>query len=156
MRNGPGLAMATWLPEAWYNWGMTNQSLNDYQPVEPVGVVAEEATQKLFIEWSDRHTTEYPIEWLRWQCPCALCRGEMGIPGRLSKISELRPEETRLEGAEPIGRYAVMFFWGDGHHDGIYSYDFLRVNCHCPECSAKYSGNSDRVAGQPSGETSRA
>lgn len=117
---------------------MSNPSLNSYEPVEPVGVVAEEATQRLFIEWSDGHTTEYPIEWLRWQCPCALCRGEMGVPGRLSQISELRPEETRLEGAQPVGRYAIMLYWADGHHDGIYTYDFLRVNCHCPECTAKY------------------
>src|SRR5438046_2269436 len=86
------------------------------QPAVPVSVVAEEATNQLLIEWSDGHTTRYPIEWLRWQCPCALCRGEMGVPGRLDHIKELRPEETRLEDVQPIGRYAIMPFWADGHH----------------------------------------
>ena len=26
---------------------------------------------------------------------------------------------------ELIGRYGVRFFWKDGHHDGIYTFDFL-------------------------------
>jgi DUF971 family protein len=117
---------------------MSNPLNSESDPVTPVNVEADEASQTLFINWSDGHTTQYPIEWLRWECPCALCRGEMGLPGRLSQVSELRPDEKRLEGAEPIGRYAVMFFWGDGHHDGIYTYDFLRVNCHCPECVEKH------------------
>lgn len=118
---------------------MSNETgRNEFEGSVPLSVVAEEASHKLFIEWSDGHTTEYPIEWLRWQCPCAVCRGEMGLPGRLSQIAELKPEETRLEDVHPVGRYAIMLFWGDGHHDGIYTYDFLRVNCHCPECVAKY------------------
>src|SRR5437867_3363952 len=104
------------------------------QPIAPVRVIAEEATNRLLIEWTDGHTTQHPIEWLRWQCPCAFCRGEMGVPGRLDHITELRPEETRLEDVQPIGRYAIMPFWGDGHHDGIYTYDFLRANCHCEQC----------------------
>lgn len=98
------------------------------QPIEPVSLVAEKATQKLFIEWSDGLTTRYSIEGLRWQCPCAYCKGEMGMPGRLSQVKELQPEETRLEDAQPIGRYGIMLFWGDGHHDGIFTYDWLRAN----------------------------
>jgi DUF971 family protein len=105
-----------------------NQSTSAYEPVAPLGVVAEEATNTLSIEWSNGRTTRYPIEWLRWQCPCALCRGEMGIPGRLTQIDSLSPEETRLEDVQPVGRYGVMLFWGDGHHDGIYTYDWLLNN----------------------------
>lgn len=101
---------------------------NDYQPVEPISVVAEEATSRLLITWSDGRITEYPIEWLRWQCPCALCKGEMGLPGRLEFTQSLTPDETRLENVQPIGRYAIMPFWGDGHHDGIFTYDWLRNN----------------------------
>ena len=108
---------------------------NPYQPIAPVGVVLEEASDELHIEWSDGKTTRYPVEWLRWQCPCALCKGEMGLPGRLSSVKELRPEETRLEDVQPVGRYGVMLFWADGHHDGIFTYDFLRDNCHCEDCN---------------------
>lgn len=95
-----------------------------------MGVVAEEATDTLSIDWSDGRTTRYPIEWMRWQCPCALCRGEMGIPGRLASVKSLSPEETKLEDVQPVGRYGIMLFWADGHHDGIFTYDWLRANSH--------------------------
>lgn len=99
-----------------------------YGPIVPLSVVAEEQTGKLLIEWSDGLTTRYPIEWLRWQCPCALCRGEMGVPGRLDFVKTLSPQETTLEDVQPIGRYGVMLYWADGHHDGIFTYDWLRAN----------------------------
>jgi DUF971 family protein len=105
-----------------------SSEIDSYQPVVPVGVVAEEATATLFVEWSDGVTTRYPIEWLRWQCPCAVCKGEMGVPGRLSRVKSLSPQETTLVDVQPIGRYGVMPFWADGHHDGIFTYDWLRAN----------------------------
>jgi DUF971 family protein len=117
------------------------------QPIVPLGVHAEIAENRLLIEWSNGHTTDYPIDWLRWQCPCAGCRGEMGMPGRLDFISELTAQETQLDDAQPVGRYAVMFFWGDGHHDGIYTYDYLLANCHCPECSQARGGAPIGVRG---------
>ncbi|HUP27379.1 MAG TPA: DUF971 domain-containing protein, partial [Chloroflexia bacterium] len=91
-----------------------------YQPIEPHSVVLEESTGKLLIRWSDGADTQYPIEWLRWQCPCAICKGEMGVPGRLERLESLRPEEMALIDVRPVGRYALMLFWEDGHHDGIY------------------------------------
>ena len=113
---------------------MTNQQ-NSYQNLAPIEVIAEAASGQLSIEWSDGHTSRHPIEWLRWNCPCALCRGEMGVPGRLANVTELSPEETRLDDAQPVGRYAIMFFWGDGHHDGIFTYEMLRATCHCEQCT---------------------
>lgn len=121
-----------------------SNTVDEYNPVEPVSVVAEEAANKLLIAWSDGGQTEYPIEWLRWQCPCALCRGEMGIPGRLQFTKSLTPEETRLEDVQPIGRYALMFFWGDGHHDGIYTYNWLRANSQDADTLA----NQEQAQGQ--------
>jgi DUF971 family protein len=112
-----------------------HDSTNVTQNAVPLSVVAEEATGQLLIEWSDGHTTRHSIEWLRWQCPCAMCKGEMGEPGRLASVTQLRPDETRLEDVQPIGRYGLMPFWGDGHHDGIFTYAFLRNNCQCEECT---------------------
>jgi DUF971 family protein len=105
-----------------------SNTIPSYEPVAPVSLVAEKESNRLTIQWSDGLTTEYPIEWLRWQCPCALCKGEMGLPGRLSQIDKLSPLETQLDDAQPVGRYGIMLFWGDGHHDGIYTYDWLRDN----------------------------
>ena len=115
----------------------------------PINVQVEEGDNLLFINWSDDHTTQYPIDWLRWQCPCALCRGEMGMPGRLDFVTELKPEETRLDDMQPIGRYAIMPFWGDGHHDGIYTYEYLRDNCHCEQCNKARGHEPLGVRGLP-------
>ena len=109
-----------------------NSTRATYEPIVPLSVMADSATDTLQIEWSDGLTTRYPIEWLRWQCPCAMCRGEMGIPGRLASATSLTPEETTLEDVQPIGRYGIMPFWADGHHDGIFTYDWLRANSQDP------------------------
>jgi DUF971 family protein len=37
---------------------------------------------------------------------------------------------------QPIGNYAIEFHWHDGHSTGIYTYDYLRSLCPCPECDA--------------------
>lgn len=41
------------------------------------------------------------------------------------------------ETVTPVGNYAVTFTWNDGHKSGIYSWNFLRRHCLCPECRAK-------------------
>ena len=30
-----------------------------------------------------------------------------------------------------VGRYAMTIRWSDGHHTGIYAFDFLRTLCPC-------------------------
>jgi DUF971 family protein len=114
----------------------------DYNPIEPAGVELVESENRLYITWSDGRVTQYPVDWLRWQCPCAHCRGEMGVPGRLDFVKELSPQETTMQSAEPIGRYAIMFFWADGHHDGIYTYDWLRRNSQDEQSAAPDEGTS--------------
>src|SRR2546427_5532960 len=32
------------------------------------------------IQWADGHQSAYDFELLRWNCPCAECAGEMGVP----------------------------------------------------------------------------
>jgi DUF971 family protein len=101
--------------------------------LSPLGIEAEDATNTLFISWSDGHTSEHNIDHLRWLCPCAECKGEFGIPGKLSAPQTLRPEQTRLDDVRPVGRYALQPIWGDGHNTGLYTFDYLRANCECPE-----------------------
>jgi DUF971 family protein len=37
----------------------------------------------------------------------------------------------------PVGKYAINFRWNDGHSSGIYSWEFLRRECACPECASQ-------------------
>ena len=38
-------------------------------------------------------------------------------------------ESFLLKGIQPVGYYALRPFWQDGHHAGIYSFEFLRTLC---------------------------
>jgi DUF971 family protein len=80
------------------------------------------------IRWADGHAGHYPNDILRGWCPCAECQGHGGtidfVPGRNSDLREL----------EPVGNYALKLTWGDGHDTGLYTFDYLRSLCHCPEC----------------------
>ena len=105
--------------------------------LEPLGIEAEDATNTVFIEWSDGHTSRHDIPHLRWLCPCAECKGEWDIPGKLSGGGTLTAQQTVLTDVRQVGRYALMPIWGDGHNSGIYTYEYLRKNCECSVCQAR-------------------
>jgi hypothetical protein len=33
-----------------------------------------------------------------------------------------------------VGNYALAFAWSDGHSTGIYTFEYLRKLCPCPQC----------------------
>jgi DUF971 family protein len=92
--------------------------------------------QSIDITWLDGHQSSFGWEFLRWRCPCAICQGEGGVPGVLASTNRLTQEETTLTDLGPVGNYAMYLTWQDGHSTGIYSWEFLRQICPCPECSA--------------------
>ena len=96
-------------------------------PTEPIDIRYNNARQRLEISWADGAETAYGYEFLRWHCPCATCAGEMGQPGQLQFVQELRPEQYQLASIEPVGLYALRPAWADGHDTGIYAFDRLRA-----------------------------
>lgn len=96
----------------------------------PVEINHVKAQGIVRITWDDEHFGEYPREYLRGYCPCALCQGhEATIEKRFVKVPDVR-----LETIEAVGNYAVTFGWSDGHSTGIYTFDYLRTLCPCSEC----------------------
>ncbi len=89
------------------------------------------------ITWLDGHRSTYDFEYLRWNCPCASCRGEGGQPGTLATTTELTPEQTSLVDMGPVGNYAMSLTWQDGHSTGIYTFEYLRRICPCAECRSR-------------------
>ncbi len=63
---------------------------------------------------------------MRWACPCAECRGEAGIPGRLDKVTDLSAEEAQMTDVGLIGQYALQIGFASGHSTGIYTFRYLR------------------------------
>ncbi len=41
---------------------------------------------------------------------------------------------TKMRNLEAVGSYALTIEWEDGHHYGIYNWDYLRALCPCSEC----------------------
>jgi DUF971 family protein len=108
----------------------------DSKPV-PKSIKLAGGNDALVVQWSDGHSSAYSYRYLRDKCPCATCGGA-GLPRQAASpfpmfgVKPLKPERAEL-----VGRYAVQIHWNDQHSSGIYSFDYLRQICPCPECAAK-------------------
>ena len=106
---------------------------------KPTDITANRNRSTLSISWHDGHQSEYSFSLLRHACPCAECRGghdKMGAqpdPEVFTLPDEDTPA-TRLEKIEAVGSYGLTILWQDGHHYGIYNWDYLRALCPCSAC----------------------
>lgn len=83
---------------------------------------------ELAVAWADGREDYFPLESLRRQCPCALCKGEQDLLGNVHR-GPSRPYGLGaflMHGWQKVGGYAIQIFWQDGHNDGIYSFEYLR------------------------------
>jgi len=78
------------------------------------------------ITWEGGARTAYTAEQLRWACPCAECRGEAGMPGRLSRVDRLSDSDLRIRDVTLVGQYALQIAFESGHASGIYTFGLLR------------------------------
>ena len=100
----------------------------------PRDFTADLQNKILSIEWSDGHRHQLPFALLRNACPCAECQG-----GHDNMKKEPDPDvfdlpiidvrTTALKRIELVGNYAITIEWEDGHHFGIYNWDYLRALC---------------------------
>jgi DUF971 family protein len=82
---------------------------------------------ELALRWSDGVESYLPFEFLRRQCPCAVCAGETDLLGNVLKgKTVLTPASFQLRRCVQVGGYAIQPEWSDGHHSGIYSFSYLR------------------------------
>ncbi len=92
----------------------------------PVDITVDRPNSVLRIRWDDDQVSELPLKLLRDACPCAQCAGEGAEPIPLELRPAVPPEGYTVQSAELVGNYALQFTWGDGHHFGIYTWDYLR------------------------------
>lgn len=85
----------------------------------------------LLVRWSSGRESFFPLTYLRKWSPSAetkQLREEMArnpltvLPASMASFKG----PLRTEKAELVGRYALRIHFNDGHHTGIYSWDYLR------------------------------
>ena len=87
----------------------------------PTEIKLHQVSRKLEIAFDDGTRFELPYEFLRVYSPSAEVRGHG--PGQ--EILQLGKKNIEIKGIEPVGSYAVMLTFSDGHDTGIYSWDYL-------------------------------
>ena len=99
----------------------------------PKEITLDRTKGELRITWQDEAECVYPLSQLREACPCVECRGGhqyMGMEYAPRNLLELKPARSyALTELIPVGNYAVMPVWDDGHNTGIYSWDYLFYLC---------------------------
>lgn len=106
----------------------------DQAATRPAGIQVDPDAGLMRIDWQDGHESSYQLAELRPHCPCAVCQGEMGIPGVVRADTVFTPEQTTLVDMQEVGRYALQPFWSDGHQTGYFTFVLLRTLCPCNEC----------------------
>lgn len=100
---------------------------------KPTGITLNKNEGVMLITWVDGATCRYPLSNLREACPCVECRGgheNMGREHDPDNILVLTPARSyKIESLEMVGNYALQPFWDDGHHTGIYTFEYLRRLC---------------------------
>jgi len=94
----------------------------------PVPTNVVDVGKELVIVWDDGRRDYLLLEKLRRECPCAMCRGERDLLGKVYRGPNrpLTERSFQLVSHRPVGAYALQIRWADGHDDGIYSYETLR------------------------------
>lgn len=100
---------------------------------QPKAVTLNKTEHYLQVTWSDDVVCQYPLSELREACPCVECRGGhqfMGQEHDPANILVLKPKRSyAIQSLDLVGNYALQPTWDDGHHTGIYTWEYLRRLC---------------------------
>lgn len=88
---------------------------------KPTDIRLRQTSRILEIAFEDGVKAELPCEYLRVYSPSAEVRGHG--PGQ--EVLQVDKERVNINAIEPVGTYAVVLKFDDGHDTGIYSWDML-------------------------------
>lgn len=87
----------------------------------PQSITAHEASRVLEVVFSDGAVFRIPFELMRVASPSAEVQGHG--PGQ--ETLQTGKREVTLLALEPVGHYAIQPTFSDGHHSGIFTWDYL-------------------------------
>ena len=89
----------------------------------PTDLILPRASHVLEVAFDDGVRYRLPCEYLRVESPSAEVQGHG--PGQRVLVPGKR--DVNIAAIEPIGNYAVVLRFDDGHDTGIYSWSLLRT-----------------------------
>jgi DUF971 family protein len=109
--------------------------MKDASMITPKAINLNKGEAYLEIVWTDGETCRYPLPQLREACPCVECRGGHENMGRHNDptdllVLKLTPARSYvITDIQLAGNYALIPTWSDGHHTGIYTWEYLKRLC---------------------------
>jgi len=87
----------------------------------PTEIRLDRAARRLDVSFDNGEAYSLPLEYLRVESPSAEVQGHG--PGQKTIVAGKR--EVGVVSVEPVGNYAVLLVFDDGHDTGIFSWDYL-------------------------------
>ena len=94
--------------------------LNPNSPI-PTEIKLHQQSRLMEVAFNDGCRFSLPYEYLRVFSPSAEVRGHG--PGQ--EVLQVGKKNIEIKQIEPVGQYAVVLIYSDGHDSGIYSWDYL-------------------------------
>jgi DUF971 family protein len=94
--------------------------LNPNSPI-PTEIKLHQQSKVMEVAFNDGSRFNLPYEYLRVFSPSAEVRGHG--PGQ--EVLQVGKKNIEIKAIEPVGQYAVVLVFSDGHDSGIYSWDYL-------------------------------
>ena len=90
--------------------------------VKPTDIILHRASHKLEVAFDDGTRFELPCEYLRVESPSAEVQGH----GPEQRVWLGGKRDVNIAAIDPVGNYAVVLRFNDGHETGIYTWSFLK------------------------------
>ena len=90
----------------------------------PNDIVLHQQSKTLELVYEDVHY-QLSAEYLRVYSPSAEVRGH----GEGQEVLQTNKEQVGINQLEPSGNYALKIYFDDGHHSGLFTWDYLYDLC---------------------------
>ncbi len=127
-----GLGQGPWANETLSRGRIIHGMAPESKPNERPKHLDLKKDKGLTIVWGDGSESFYPIKYLRRMSPSADARqlreeiAQNPLTVLPSSAVSSSDEALTATGAELVGNYAMRILFSDGHHTGIYSWEYLR------------------------------
>ena len=92
------------------------------EPHQPTAITLHQRSRVLEVGFDDGRSFRIPFELMRVYSPSAEVQGHG--PGQ--EVLQTGKRDVEVTALEPIGNYAVLPHFSDGHETGIFSFAYLR------------------------------